>query len=62
MSSFVTSTVTESQVSKLFSELDSHKASLDIPSKLKIASKQLFSTMHSHLFSTNQLHQVLSRI
>ena len=42
VSSFVMSTVTESQVSKLFSELNVHKASLGLPNKLiKIASKQL---------------------
>ena len=42
MSSFVMSTVTESQVSKLFSELNIDKASLEIPNRLiKIASEQL---------------------
>ncbi len=42
MSSFVVSTVTESQVSKLFNELNTYKASLDISNRLiKIASKQL---------------------
>ena len=42
VSSFVMSTVTESQVSKLFAELNVHKASLGMPNKLiKIASKQL---------------------
>ena len=42
LSSFVMSTVTESQVSKLFSQSNIHKASLDIPNRLiKIASKQL---------------------
>ena len=42
VSSFVMSTVTESLVSKLFSELNVHKASLGLPNKLiKIASKQL---------------------
>jgi hypothetical protein len=36
------STVTESQVSKLFNKLNTYKASLDIPNRLiKIASKQL---------------------
>ena len=42
ISSFVMSTVTESRVSKLFSELNIHKVSLEIPNRLiKIASEQL---------------------
>ena len=42
MSSFVMSTVTESQVSKLFSDLNIHKVSHEIPNRLiKIASEQL---------------------
>ena len=40
--SFVTSSVTEAQVSSLFSSLDAQKASLDIPNKLiKIAAELL---------------------
>ena len=53
LSSFVMSTVTESQVSKLFSQLNIHKASLDIPNRLiKIASKQL-SVPFTFIFNTS---------
>ena len=40
-SSFVMSSVTETQVSSLFSSLGVQKASLDIPEKLKIAAEPL---------------------